>query len=189
MAKIKKTIALLKGIINDPVCEKMNRSNIKGYLGELLVRSKLEQEKCEVLPKGNQSGYDLEFDDIRIDVKTSTYKEEMADFPRYWGWALRHENKKRGISCTHFVCVALNPDLSVKNYYVINAKLVKEFPGGFKQFRNVVNGFGILPCRLPKGCDAKVGKFFKNSGLLLKRGKVKKIGASKNLRRALERVC
>jgi hypothetical protein len=44
MANLEKTIRCLKDVINDPNCRYMNLSNVKGYLGELLVLSKLEGE-------------------------------------------------------------------------------------------------------------------------------------------------
>jgi hypothetical protein len=51
MANLEKTIPCLKDLINDPNCRYMNLSNVKGYLGELLVLSRLEGEgKVELKP-------------------------------------------------------------------------------------------------------------------------------------------
>jgi len=148
---IKSTIKSLKNILRDENCDRMNHSVIIGYLGELLVKSKLEKELrkkgIQIIHKGNQSGYDLAIDgkDIEIDVKTSTLKDEVKDFPPYWGWALKHANKTRPISCSHFVCIALNNNFKPRSFYVIKSKHVKYFSSGFAQFRNVEKSFIIMP--------------------------------------------
>src|SRR5438067_1175751 len=55
MNEINDTVNLLKRIILDPNCTKMNLSTVKGYLGELLVKAKLEREGMTVEQHGNQS--------------------------------------------------------------------------------------------------------------------------------------
>lgn len=136
------TINLLKLLLRNENCKHMNLSTIKGYLGELIVREKLESEGCVVRQKGNQCGYDLEFENIKIDVKTSTLKEEMPG-KLGWGWALKQKSKKRRLSCTHFVCLALDEKYNEKAFYVIKKDNAQKFPAGPKRFKNVENRFGV----------------------------------------------
>lgn len=58
---ITNTISLLRKIIFDTNCDRMNKSTIKGFLGELIVKERLEEVGFEVKHQGNQSGYDLSF--------------------------------------------------------------------------------------------------------------------------------
>jgi hypothetical protein len=171
MANIDKTIRCLKEIINDPNCKYMNLSNVKGYLGELLVLKKLEREGKKIRQKGNQSGYDLELvgENVRIDVKFSNYKGEIRKFPKYWGWALKHGNKKKGITCTHFVCVAANENLEAKEFYVIKKEHLKKFPKSeMKQFKRVVNGFVLLPeYKYPEHTDKNLKGYFEKCRALV----------------------
>lgn len=93
---------LLRDVVRHPACQKMNLSTVKGYLGELLVKQLLEAEGVKVEHLGNQNGYDLRFSlqgrDIRVDVKMSLPKDEFGWGFEYWGWALQHANKKKGIT-------------------------------------------------------------------------------------------
>lgn len=154
-AEIDESIRDLIKIVNNVYCKRMNRSNIIGYLGELLILKKFMQEvenrNC-IVHKGNQSSYDLSIlDTYFIDVKTSTLKSEAKGLPDYWGWALKFD---RGIvkptsskrkEPTHFICVALTENFDVKNYYVIKYSDLSLFPGsGIKQFKNVQHGY-IVP--------------------------------------------
>ena len=155
------TIESLRGILNDPNCEHMNKSNVKGYLGELIVKNKLEGEGVNVLHKGNQCGYDLEFQHknttFKIDVKLSTLKMELGR--EVWGWALLHENKSKPITCSHFICVALNKQFKEKYYFIIAAKDIKLFPSadhrGTGQFSKVKYCFMHLP-RIKKTFSKKI---------------------------------
>ncbi len=110
-------IELLRQVAQLPACAKMNLSTVKGYLGELLVKKHLEHEGHNVEHVGNQSGYDLRLvcqgNDIRIDVKMSTLKDEFRWGFEYWGWALQPESKKKPITATHFVCVGGDKNLAV----------------------------------------------------------------------------
>lgn len=164
MAKLEKTIRYLKSIINDPNCQYMNLSNVKGYLGELLVLKKLGEEGKKIGQKGNQSGYDLELirENIKIDVKFSSYKDEIKQFPKYWGWALKHRNKRKDITCTHFVCVAADENLEAKEFYVIKKGELKKFPKSeIRQFKNVLNGFVVLPkYKYPKNTQQNLKDYF-----------------------------
>ncbi len=144
MGKTSKTVDLLKAVIRDENCRHMNLSTIKGYLGELIVKAKLESEGCMVEQKGNQCGYDLGFDNIKIDVKTSTLKEETPG-TLGWGWALKQKSKKRRLSCTHFVCLALDEKYNEKAFYVIKKEDIGKFLANSKRFKNVENRFGVYP--------------------------------------------
>lgn len=145
MNNINDTIEIIKKLILDPNCSRMNLSNVKGYLGELLVKAKLEGEGIEVTHLGNQSGYDLEFNYkekiFKIDVKFSTLKSEFHPQQSNWGWALVHQNKKRTVSCTHFVCVAVDRELEIIGYYVIPQSHAESFLSGVGRFKGVKHGF------------------------------------------------
>lgn len=181
-----KTIGLLKKIIRDGNCKHMNLSTIKGYLGELVVKSKLEKEGCNVFQRGNQSGYDLEFENIKIDVKTSFLKEETPGFPSYWGWALKHVSKKRKISCTHFVCVALDQNYKENAFYIIKKNDINYFPAGSKRFKGVQKRFGVFPGRFPHDSSKELTIFFEKCRKLERKGKVIKVKPSYNLRKILK---
>jgi hypothetical protein len=76
---ITRTIKLLRKIILDKNCERMNKSTVVGFLGELIVREELERANIKVEHCGNQTGYDLVIGQdkgIKIDVKTSRLKDE-----------------------------------------------------------------------------------------------------------------
>ena len=142
------TINLLKRVIRDKNCQRMNLSNVKGYLGELIVKEQLERDGFTVEHHGNQTGYDLSIDTdrrIKIDVKASCLKDEYSWGNPYWGWALLHENKKKPVSATHFVCVGFNDNLDASIYIVIPTEIVDEFPSGIKQFSRVKNGLCLFP--------------------------------------------
>jgi len=142
MKNINRTINLLKEIIKDENCRHMNLSTIKGYLGELIVKAKLESEGCMVKQKGNQCGYDLDFENIKIDVKTSSLKEETPG-KLGWGWALKQKSKKRRLSCTHFVCLALDKNYNEKSFYIIKKEDIRKFPSNSKRFKNVEYRFDV----------------------------------------------
>lgn len=126
MTKIDETLNLLKGILQDPNCLKMNKSNVKGYFGELYIKRLLESEGHEIVHLGNQSGYDLALGkSIKIDVKFSTIKDnEHKD----WAWALKLPSKKRKMTCTHFVCVGVDTDFEVRKICVIKEDHHTLFP-------------------------------------------------------------
>lgn len=141
--KTANTISLLRKVIKDPNCGRMNMSNIKGFLGELIVKERLENAGYEVYHQGNQSGYDLSFwiedgdKEIKIDVKTSTLKDGFSCGRKHWGWALKHSNKKNPLSATHFVCVGLDDELQARRFIIIPAGWVGKFPKGIGQFKKV----------------------------------------------------
>jgi hypothetical protein len=164
MKNINRTIKSLKKIICDENCRHMNLSTIKGYLGELIVKTRLESEGCIVEQKGNQCGYDLEFENIKIDVKTSTLKEETPG-KLGWGWALKQKSKKRKLSCTHFVCLALDKKNNEKAFYIIRKEDIGKFPANSKRFKNVENRFGVY---LNKNISNKKALRIGNKGKLRK---------------------
>ncbi len=184
------TINLLKKIIMDENCEKMNLSNIKGYLGELLVVKKLTEYTQNIIQFGNQSGYDIELPDeaIKIDVKYSTIKSEVKNCPPYWGWALKHKNKKKPISCSHFVCVAADENYDSADYYVIKSKNLDLFPeSAIKQFKNVERGFCLLhyDSSYSQFANDSLLKYFQKCSDLVKQNLIVKIPQKGNLMRAL----
>ena len=144
---ISTTITRLTDIITDPNCTRMNLSTVKGYLGELLIKKKLEDEGLEVVHHGNQSGYDLSIvnTDIKIDVKTSLPKDEFKWHKDYWGWALLHENKKKDIKASHIVCLGLKKNYSPYFFIVIPIERVGIFPRGIKQFSKVKHSLVVTP--------------------------------------------
>jgi hypothetical protein len=183
---LEKSIDRLKKVITDKNCKKMNLSNVKGYLGELMVFDKLTKEGLSLEQKGNQSGYDIGVlgTGIKIDVKLSTVKTEIKGCPPYWGWALKHENKKRGLSATHFVCVALNDDFSVKEYYIIQAADYKKFPkSAIGQFGKVENGFTILKNErsIKDILDDKLKVYFQTCSALVDKGVAVRLSGNKKL--------
>jgi len=188
MSALRNTIKLLENVINDPNCGRMNLSTVKGFLGELLVKEKLGKEGKKVEHKGNQSGYDLEFDNIKIDVKFSALKREVAYLPECWGWALKHASKKKPINFTHFICVAATRDNhSIDAFYVIKASDIKKFPRGSGQFKSVKNAFSVLPNQiLPEFENPDWEKQFKISLELLKNGTVKKVKLNQKLIKYLQ---
>jgi UDP-N-acetylglucosamine transferase subunit ALG13 len=85
---ITKTIDLLRKVILDGNCERMNKSTVIGFLGELIVKEQLEKAGIIVEHCGNQTGYDLsigEGNGIKIDVKTSRLKDEFSCGCKHWG--------------------------------------------------------------------------------------------------------
>jgi|WetSurMetagenome_2_1015567.scaffolds.fasta_scaffold444018_1 hypothetical protein len=194
MKNIDKTMKRLRTIIKDKNCYNMNLSNIKGYLGELLVAKKLINEGQEIIQKGNQSRYDISLPnkDIKIDVKFSTIKTEVKGCPHYWGWALKFKRKNdtkkinanKDASCTHFVCVAVDKYLKPYNYYIIKSCDLSKFSGSvIGQFRNVEKSFAILqnPKQISNNENINLVKYFKKCGKLLTDGTVIKIGAKNKL--------
>ncbi len=152
--ELEKAAGLLRDVLASPGCYGMNFSNIKGYLGEILVRADLV---CSASPggptlqaKGNQSSIDLELKSggrvlMRIDVKTSTLKSEERGTPDYWGWALA-QGKKKPVSGSMFVCVALDDSFASRAYYLVRERDLSEFAleNGIGQFKNVTHGLRLL---------------------------------------------
>lgn len=193
MGNVSDTIELFRKLILDPNCSRMNQSTVKGYLGELLVKAKLESEGIAVEHLGNQSGYDLQFnyrgEVFRVDVKFSTLKCEYCPGQNNWGWALVHQNKKRQISCTHFVCVAVDTKLEVIGYYVVSLNQVERFLSGVGQFGGVKHGFILFEDEsyVPNKHD----RFFQlceTSRQLLKDGAIIFVGKNESLLRALSQA-
>lgn len=194
MQNLERTIQRLRTIIFDNNCCNMNLSNIKGYMGELLVAQKLIDEGNDIIQKGNQSGYDIEITDkaIKIDVKLSTVKTEISNCPPYWGWALKHKNKQREISCSHFVCVAVDKKLEPLNYYIILASELHYFPrSAFGQFRNVEQGCVLLENHKQHLYiqDKNLTKYFITCRDLLDNRVIRKISATNKLTPALLKAC
>lgn len=150
---IEDAIRHLRNVLHSTHCRNMSKSTIVGYLGELLVWQILCREKRRVVPRGNQSAVDLEYEisggKIGIDVKTSTLKQEFLkkrdDF-LHWGWAMRQKAQNR--SLTHFVCVGLDEAFNVAEVFVIRndvlCRLLIKEEHRLSQFKKVSHGL-LLP--------------------------------------------
>ena len=183
MNKLSETIHRLAQIINDPNCARMNCSSVKGYLGELLIKKKFEDEGLIVKHHGNQSGYDLSFrygdNDFRIDVKTSLLKNESKRTSNYyWGWALLHENKKKKIKATHIVCLGCHRDYSPSFFIVIPFDKVAKFPNGMKQFSKVKHGLMISKTRNKQMEDS----FIRQCQSIMRANKIEIVDFNKSLK-------
>jgi hypothetical protein len=175
MSDVNKTIELIKRLIFDPNCARMNLSNVKGYLGELLVKAKLESEGVEVTHLGNQSGHDLELTYkgklYKIDVKFSTLKSEYHRGECNWGWALIHQNKKRDVTCTHYVCLAVDPTLDGVGYYVIPREHAELFFAGVGQFKGVKHSLMLFQNKeFAPDANAKYFQLYETSKKLFQTG-------------------
>ena len=173
MKQIETTIKILKKVINDPYCDRMTKSVVIGYLGELILKNKLEKEGLSVDHKGKQSKYDLEYEKndtiFKIDVKTSKLKDEHKWGVKYWGWALSQGNKTKELNCTHFVCLALDEQLDAYEYFVIPAKNAKLFPSARGQFNSVNHGLIVFPKGSKKVTDKKWMESINRSEKLIKK--------------------
>jgi hypothetical protein len=142
---LNETIQRLRAVILDANCQYMNKSTVVGFLGEVLVCEKLRSEGLDVTHLGNQKGYDLQITsltpEIRIDVKTAVGSDIQGKMIRTWGWALLSTTKKRPLTCTHFVCVALDCELHPFAYHVIERSRVTEFPPSAGQFKSVIHAY------------------------------------------------
>jgi len=186
------TVRKLRNVINDQNAHRMNLSTVIGYLGELVVLAKLHKEGMICRMKANQSGYDIECpdDNIKIDVKASRCKDEFIKQIgcHNWGWALKHENKKKPITCTHFVCVQFDANLEVIKYYVIPVNALKRFPKGVGQFGGVQNAFAVFPNTEITGYHKNYKKLFEKSISLLNDPRsVRKVKSNGSLSKVLKR--
>lgn len=190
MYSLTDTITNLRAVISDPNCRSMNQSTVKGFLGEILVREKLVSEGVEVIHMGNQKGYDLlipsSSPEIRIDVKTSAAHLIEATLHKTWGWALHSTSKKRPISCTHFVCIALDTELFPFAYYVIESSSVAQFPAAAGQFKSVTNAFAAHHPTNPYDPGTSWHSIHDKCTNLLLAGVAHRIGAAENLLEALK---
>lgn len=170
-----KTIATLKKILKDPNTNRMNHSTVVGFLGELVVFKKLREEGLNCTLLGKLSGYDIHCDgrrgnrDLMIDVKSSRRKSEFSSKVKEenWGWALNHKNKKRRLTCTHFVCVQFAEDLSTQKFYVIERENLIHFPKGVGQFKGVTKSFVVFGKRNVTGYNKIYENLIEKSKSLL----------------------
>lgn len=181
---IDNTINRLKQIITDKNCERMNKSTLKGFWGELIVRRQLESEGFVVEHYGNQAGYDLFIKDqnLKIDVKTSVLKDEFKWGIEYWGWALVHESKQKEITATHFVCLGCDRELNAKIFVVIPTEITRKFPKGIRQFSKVKHGLIVFPDKQkPNPTCSEEARFLKSCDKLQKTKQIKVISNGKKL--------
>lgn len=163
----------------------MNKSTLKGFLGELIVRKQLEFEGFDVQHLGNQAGYDLFIKDrnLKIDVKMSVLKDEFNGGIEHWGWALVHMSKQKEITATHFVCLGCDKDLNAKMFVVVPANMTKRFPQGIHQFNKVKHGLIVFPDtrrpNLSRGSEET--RFLKSCDKLLKAKQIRLVPCGKKL--------
>lgn len=142
VAAVALAIERLQAVLRDDICSQhMNKSNVTGFLGELLVLKLLRDAGEDVEPRGNQAGDDLVVSALnaKLDVKCSTVKQELGDGFRHWGWALTSTAKKRQVTATHFVCVALDNDYALARLFVVRASEMSRFPPGERRFKSVTH--------------------------------------------------
>lgn len=181
------TILRLRKVIKDPNCKRMNMATIKGFLGELIVKERLEDAGFEVYHQGNQSGYDLYFSEqdqeFKIDVKTSTLKNELSCSRDHWGWALIHSNKQNLISATHFICVGLDQSLVARQFIIIPARLVKKFPKGIGQFNKVEHALcAFQKSFTPKNLSSEKSNYIKKCQGWLRHKAIKRLSKGQSFR-------
>ena len=186
MRQIGKTISLLKRIIKDKNCERMNTSTVKGYLGELLVIQKLGKEGKTIKQAGKQTSYDFAYNNKRIEVKTSIPKDDFKLGYKYWGWGLKHVNKKK-VSATHFICLAVDEALRPHKYFIFKVEDLKHFPRGAWQFKKLERVFHYSEGNRKISAARQRSIFLKSRNLLRKR-KVKVVGKKGNLSFTLDQL-
>jgi hypothetical protein len=141
-------INLLKSIICSKDFIRMNQSVTVGFLGELLVKKKLEEDGwSDLFHHGKQKGYDLMFENYKIDVKCSTLKKEVnRDYPN-WGWALSFKDETKA---SHYVCVALS-NYEPSAYYIINSLNLNQFEAASGQYNKVKHRYLAFLNEIPEG--------------------------------------
>jgi hypothetical protein len=178
MGTLNDTIELLTKVIRDENCARMNKSVVKGYLGELNVLQKLQSDGYKPEHLGNQSGYDILLDKVKIDVKTSELKKDGSD-DDIWGWALLRKDKP--IKYDAAVCVALDKKLDVDAYYCIFRQNVEKFESQDKRFTNVFYRFHKFLNTPDSNSSKKLIEAYEQSEQFLKDGKVIAIAPDANL--------
>jgi hypothetical protein len=184
---IAETIALLRAVVLSPDCAKMNLSTVKGYMGELLVKERLEAElgTGQVEHFGNQHGHDLQFTHrgktIKVDVKTSTAKDERHWGFHYWSWALLNDTKKKDISATHFICAGLNGGLELQGLFVVATSDLSHFPRDTGQFRNNKHVLFLPQSQPPKQARGLENEIYLQSHAIFQSGKVRTATAAGQL--------
>jgi hypothetical protein len=146
MKRIETTIKELRRIADYPHMKKM-RGQISGYLGELIVMSRLTRDSISVEHHGGQAGYDILClkSGAKIDVKTSTPQEEYVGKTgiKNHGWALQRKNRKKPLKSTHIICVELDEKLKPKRFHVIMSSDVRKFPKPKSgRFKGVAHAYG-----------------------------------------------
>jgi len=185
MGRITGTIDLLKKVIRDENCERMNKSEVKGYLGELIVFQKLRNEGYKPEHRGNQSDVDIIVNDFKIDFKTSELKDDGLE-SKIWGWALLR--KDRVIKYDAAVCVALDKNLDVNAYYCVSRSNVSDFESHHGHYTNVLNRFHKFPHPPDENSSNKFKEAFEQSEQLLKEGKVIAIAPDEKLGEIIQKL-
>jgi hypothetical protein len=175
MGTLSDTINLLKDVIRDENCERMNKSGVKGYLGELIVLQKLQDEEFKPEHLENQSGVDIIVNNFSIDVKTSTLKDDGFGTD-VWGWALLRKGKK--IENDAAICVALDKKLNVAGYFCIYGKNMESFNSSHEWLKNVMCRFQKFPKEPVETSSKKFKEAYQKSEESLRDGHVIEIGSN-----------
>jgi hypothetical protein len=180
---------LLKEVILDENCERMSKSIVTGYLGELITLNKLEEEEFKPEHFGKQFGFDIRIGNFKIDVKTSTLKDDGFECDS-WGWALSREKggEEKEIKYDAAVCVALDENLNNAGFYCISSDNISKqndnepnFDSKNSRFTNVLKRYQKFPFPPPSTSKQKVIDAYNVSEQLIKDGKVIKIEPNGNL--------
>jgi hypothetical protein len=174
MSSLDETIQLLKDVINDGNCNRMNKSIVRGYLGELITIKKLRDEGYNPEHKGKLAGVDIVFEGILIDVKTSRLKKDGFEI-KNWGWALARKGKP--VKYAVAVCVALDEQSNNIGFYCIRGrdvegKTASEFEYSKGQFTSVSRRFLKFQSSPTDKSSEKFKKAYEESENLLMNGKV-----------------
>ena len=178
MGTLNETIKLLKEVICDENCKRMNKSIVRGYLGELIVLQKLKNEEFEPQHLGNQSGVDIKVHNFSIDVKTSTLKDDGFGID-VWGWALLRKGKK--IEYHAAICVALDKKLDVNRYYCIYGEDITSFNSSHGRFKSVLSRFQKFPKAPIDTSSNKFKEAYQKSEQLIREGRVIEISPNGSL--------
>jgi len=179
MKTVNDTIQSLKDVIFDKNCERMNKSCVKGFLGELIVLQKLKSEGLDPIHLGKQSGVDINVKGLKIDVKTSELKDDGFE-TKNWGWALKRKGKE--IKYDVALCVALDEELNTAGFYCIYQENVLSFESQSPQFPTVLNRFQKFPQPPTVNSSKKFIEGYERSERFIRDGKVLFISPIESLR-------
>jgi hypothetical protein len=179
------TIQLLKNVIFDKNCERMNKSGVIGYLGELIVFQKLRQENYQPELLGKQSRVDIIVNGFTIDVKTSRMKNDGFGID-VWGWAL--QRKDSTVKYNIAICLALDTELNVAGYYCIYGKYIDSFQSSHERLTSVISRFQKFPKAPDEMSSKKYREGYQLSKKLIREGKVIEIGPQGLLRPIIQNI-
>ena len=185
MEDFENTIQLLKNVLSDKNCDRMNKSVVTGYLGELLVYQKLQKEELKPEQLGKQSGYDIHVKNVKIEVKTSSLKDDGFGITN-WGWTLLRKNQE--IKYDLVICVALDDNLNVEGYYCISKKNLTSFLSPHGRFTSIMNRFQKFPQAPDESSSKKFQDTYLRTQQLFDEGKALKIHPNESLGEIIRKI-